>query len=283
MVRLNRSIWTVLAVSCLVGAGVVALLVAGREMPWEGRTSQADPARAESAPLLGQAVAGESAHARPEDPKFARMRARMVEEDLRGPGREIKDAKVLEVMGRIPRQEFVPEGLRNRAYADHPLPIGHDQTISQPYIVALMTQLVEPGAESRALDVGTGSGYQAAVLAEISKEVYSIEIVKPLAEDAEKRLKDLGYKNITVRHGDGYRGWEEKAPFDVIIVAAAPDHVPQPLVDQLAPGGKMVIPVGRYYQQLLVIERDKEGNVHRRPNIPVMFVPMTGEAQRRRE
>ena len=281
MDRPHRSIWTALAVICLLGAVVAALLVAGREMPWEGRTSQADPAQAESTPLLGQAVAGEPARARPEDPKFARLRARMVEEDLRGPGREIKDAKVLEVMGRIPRQEFVPESVKNRAYADHPLPIGHDQTISQPYIVALMTQLVEPGAESRALDVGTGSGYQAAVLAEISKEVYSIEIVKPLAEESRKRLADLGYKNVTVRHGDGYRGWPEKAPFDVIIVAAAPDHVPQPLVDQLAPGGKMVIPVGRFYQQLLVIERDKEGNVHRRPNIPVMFVPMTGEAQDR--
>jgi len=283
MDRPYRSIWTALVVICLVGAGVVALLVAGREMPWEGRTWQADPAPAQTAPLLGQAVAGEPAQARPEDPRFARMRARMVDEDLRGPGREIRSAKVLEVMGRIPRQEFVPENLRTRAYADHPLPIGHDQTISQPYIVALMTQLVEPGAESRALDVGTGSGYQAAVLAEISKEVYSIEIVKPLAEDARKRLQSLGYKNVTVRHGDGYRGWPEKAPFDVIIVAAAPDHVPQPLVDQLAPGGKMVIPVGRYYQQLLVIERDKKGNVHRRPNIPVMFVPMTGEAQRGRE
>ena len=282
MDRPYRSIWTALAVICLVGAVVAALLVAGREMPWEGRTSQADPAPAEAPPLVGQAVAGEPAHVRPEDPRFARMRARMVEEDLRGPGREIRDAKVLRAMGRIPRQEFVSEGLRIRAYADHPLPIGHDQTISQPYIVALMTQLAEPRAESRALDVGTGSGYQAAVLAEISKEVYSVEIVKPLAEEARKRLKDLGYKNVTVRHGDGYRGWPEKAPFDVIIVAAAPDHVPQPLVDQLAPGGKMVIPVGRFYQQLIVIERDEEGTVHQNPNIPVMFVPMTGEAQQRR-
>jgi protein-L-isoaspartate(D-aspartate) O-methyltransferase len=278
MGRRHRSIWTALGMLCLVGAGVVALLL-GREMPWEGRASHADPA-AESTPLVPQAVAAGPARAPGEDSRFARMRGRMVEEDLAE--RDIKDAKVLEVMGRVPRQEFVPEPLRNRAYADHPLPIGHDQTISQPYIVALMTQLAGPRPESRALDIGTGSGYQAAVLAEICKEVYSIEIVKPLAEEAAKRLKGLGYKNITVRHGDGYRGWAEKAPFDVIIVAAAPNHVPQPLVDQLAPGGKMVIPVGRFYQQLLVIERDKEGNVHRKPNIPVMFVPMTGEAQRPR-
>jgi len=283
MNRPNRSVWMALAVICLVGALVAAWLLARGPMPSEGRTSHVDPASAEAPPFLGQALAGEPAGARPEDPKFARMRARMVEEDLRGPGRAIRSAKVLEVMAHVPRHEFVPESLRYRAYADHPLPIGHDQTISQPYIVALMTELVEPTAKGRALDVGTGSGYQAAVLAEICKEVYSIEIVKPLAEEARERLGSLGYKNVTVRHGDGYRGWPEKAPFDVIIVAAAPDHVPQPLVDQLAPGGKLVIPVGRSYQQLLVIERDQQGKVHRRPNIAVMFVPMTGEAQQLRQ
>jgi len=208
----------------------------------------------------------------------------MVRRDLAGPDRDITDQKVLEVMGRVPRQRFVPPTLQAQAYDDNSLRIGHNQTISQPYIVALMTQLVEPKAKSRALDVGTGSGYQAAVLAEICKEVYSIEIVEPLADEAKKRLMDLGYKNVTVRHGDGYRGWPEKAPFDVIIVAAAPGHVPQPLVDQLAPGGKLVIPVGgRFHQQLILIEKDNEGVVHRKPNIPVLFVPMTGEAQRRRQ
>jgi protein-L-isoaspartate(D-aspartate) O-methyltransferase len=145
-----------------------------------------------------------------------------------------------------------------------------------------MTQLADPKPKQRALDVGTGSGYQAAVLAKICREVYSIEIVKPLAEEAGKRLKQLGYKNVTVRDGDGYRGWPEKAPFDVIIVAAAPDHVPQPLVDQLAPGGRLVLPVGGWNQQLIVIEKRKDGTVDRKPNIPVMFVPMTGEAQKRR-
>ena len=216
-----------------------------------------------------------------EDPEFTRARETMVARQLRG--RDIADAKVLEVMGRVPRHRFVPKGLRDAAYADHPLPIGHRQTISQPYIVALMTQLARPKAGSRALDVGTGSGYQAAVLGEICKEVYSIEILKPLADEAGTRLKQLGYKNITVRSGDGYRGWPEKAPFDVIIVAAAPDHVPQPLIDQLAPGGRLVIPVGETYQELVVIEKKQDGTARRTPVIPVMFVPMTGEAEKPRE
>ena len=276
MVRLPRSLSTALRALGLIGLVLLVLLMADSPMsPPSAPDSQADDG------LLARAAAGEPAGERPEEEPFARRRRWMVEHDLAG--RDIKNKKVLAAMGRVRRQEFVPPRLQRSAYADYPLPIGHEQTISQPYIVALMTQLVEPGAESRALDVGTGSGYQAAVLAEICKEVYGIEIVKPLADEAKKRLAALGYKNVTVRHGDGYRGWKDKAPFDVIVVAAAPAHVPQPLVDQLAPGGKMVIPVGRYSQQLVVIERDKEGNVHRRPGLPVRFVPMTGEAQRRRE
>jgi protein-L-isoaspartate(D-aspartate) O-methyltransferase len=212
--------------------------------------------------------------------QFTEARRKMIQRDLAG--RDIKDETVLRAMGKIPRHEFVPDEIRDTAYADHPFPIGHRQTISQPYIVALMTQLVGAKQGMRALDIGTGSGYQAAVLGEICKEVYSIEIVEPLAKEAKKRLADLGYKNITVRHGDGYQGWPDKAPFDVIIVAAAPDHVPQPLIDQLAPGGKLVIPVGQWYQELLLIERDKDGKVHRRRGIGVRFVPMTGEAQKRK-
>ena len=228
---------------------------------------------------VGQSEVDSSASQDERGDAYAQARRRMVERDLRG--RDIENARVLEVMGRVPRHLYVPEAIRDEAYADHPLPIGEKQTISQPYIVALMSQLVEPKKSDRALDIGTGSGYQAAVLGELCKEVYSIEIVKPLAERAKKRLADLGYKNITVRHGDGYQGWKEKAPFDVIIVAAAPDHVPQPLIDQLAPGGKLVIPVGRSYQELLLIEKKKDGTVKRKSVLPVRFVPMTGKAQER--
>jgi len=274
----RRPIWAMLLLTALVATGFAVLVITGGEWLGHVRSSPATPPRAEPPPPA-TIPASPSGDCR-EEPEFVRARERMVRQDLAGPDRDITDRKVLEVMDRVPRQLFVPPRIKTQAYNDHPLPIGHDQTISQPYIVALMTQLAQPKAESRVLDVGTGSGYQAAVLAEICKEVYSIEIVEPLAVEAKKRLADLGYKNITVRHGDGYRGWPEKAPFDVIIVAAAPGHVPQPLVDQLAPGGKLVIPVGgRFSQQLIVIEKDQKGVVHRKPNIPVRFVPMTGEAQ----
>jgi protein-L-isoaspartate(D-aspartate) O-methyltransferase len=183
-------------------------------------------------------------------------------------------------MGKVPRHRFVPKDLEDVAYADHPLPIGEGQTISQPYIVALMTELAKPKPDSVALDVGTGSGYQAAVLAELCKKVYSIEIVESLGKDAKKRLANLGYKNVEVRIGDGYRGWPEHAPFDLIILAAAPEHIPKPLVQQLAPGGRLVLPVGgRFFQNLIVVEKQKDGTTRELNVIPVAFVPMTGEAR----
>ncbi len=206
-------------------------------------------------------------------------RALMVTHHIQARG--IEDPRVLEVMGRVPRQKFVPDALSDQAYDDRPLAIGHGQTISQPYIVALMTELVRPEPGDRALDIGTGSGYQAAILAELTNQVYGIEILPELAVEGAERLKRLGYENVEVRQGDGYRGWPEHAPFDCIIVAAAPDHVPQPLVDQLAPGGRMVIPVGDQFQHLILVEKAQDGSVMERRAVPVRFVPMTGEAKGR--
>jgi protein-L-isoaspartate(D-aspartate) O-methyltransferase len=223
--------------------------------------------------------------AQPERPvdmndQHSKARQTMVERHLRA--RDVADERVLEAMQRIPRHEFVPKDLEDSAYEDRPLPIGAGQTISQPYIVALMTQLANPQPHSRALDIGTGSGYQAAVLSELCERVYSIEIVESLADEAQQRLARLGYDNVQVRAGDGYRGWPQEAPFDVIIVAAAPEHVPQPLIDQLAPGGRMVIPVGKHYQELTIVEKDAEGTTRQWTEAPVAFVPMTGEARRSR-
>ena len=223
-------------------------------------------------------LAGTTAEGSEDERLNALRRLQMVEDQLRG--RDITDAEVLGAMSRVPRHLFVPESLRELAYADRPLPIGNQQTISQPYIVALMTQLAGAKAGAKALDVGTGSGYQAAVLAELVEQVYSIEIVEPLADEARQRLARLGYQNVEVRHGDGYRGWPQHAPFDVIIVAAAADHVPQPLVEQLAPRGRLVMPVGKYFQSLIVVEKQPDGTLRRKTIAPVAFVPMTGEAQR---
>ncbi len=222
---------------------------------------------------------GESATLPDTGARFTAARQAMVEQQLKA--RDIADLRVLDVMSRVPRHLFVPPDERAWAYDDHPLPLGEGQTISQPYIVALMTQLARPKKNSRALDVGTGSGYQAAVLAELVDQVYSIEILCTLADSARQRLTSLGYKNVEVRCGDGYRGWPEKAPFDVIIVAAAPDHVPEPLIQQLAKGGRMVLPVGKSDQELVVVEKDEKGMVRRWNVLPVSFVPMTGEAQKR--
>jgi protein-L-isoaspartate(D-aspartate) O-methyltransferase len=254
----------------LIGA---AILVAG----WWGL--QLLPRRPQPAADRPPAAVKEGSHVGEGSPTvdaMASMRQSMVDQ-LRG--RDITDERVLATMLRVPRHEFVPLHSRNEAYEDGPLPIGHGQTISQPYIVALMTQLVRPKPNERALDVGTGSGYQAAVLAELTQEVYSIEIVCPLADEASARLMSLGYENVTVRCGDGYVGWKEHAPFDVIVVAAAAGHVPKPLIDQLAPGGRMVIPVGDFSQDLRLIEKSSDGSLRETTVAPVRFVPMTGKAR----
>jgi protein-L-isoaspartate(D-aspartate) O-methyltransferase len=203
----------------------------------------------------------------------------MVESQIQARG--ISAPAVLEALAAVPRHRFIPEALAPRAYDDSPLPIGYDQTISQPYVVAFMTEAAALTPDAKVLDIGTGSGYQAAVLAEIVGRVYSIEIVPELAERSRRLLADLGYDNVEVRTGDGYRGWPDEAPFDAIVVAAAPDHVPPALVEQLAVGARLVIPVGRFAQEILIVTKT-EGGSTTEAVLPVRFVPMTGEAQRPR-
>jgi protein-L-isoaspartate(D-aspartate) O-methyltransferase len=201
-------------------------------------------------------------------------RQRMVDEQLRA--RDIRSVSVLDAMRRVPRHRFVPEDERGSAYSDYPLPIGFNQTISQPYIVAFMTEALDVTPEHRVLEIGTGSGYQAAVLGELAKEVFTIEIVEPLAEGARKTLGQLGYKNIHVRAGNGYAGWPEEAPFDRIMVTAAPDAIPPALIDQLKIDGLMAIPVGVGEQTLQVLRRTPSGMTVLK-TLPVRFVPMTGK------
>jgi protein-L-isoaspartate(D-aspartate) O-methyltransferase len=193
-------------------------------------------------------------------------------------GKDALDARVIDAMAQVPREQFLPEETRFLAFQNGPAAIGHGQTISQPYIVALMTDLLEIGPESTVLEVGTGSGYQAAVLSHLAKQVYSLEIIAPLAQLARERLQQLGYANVEVRHGDGYEGWAEHAPYDGIIVTAAAPHVPQPLVDQLKPGANLVIPVGRagWHQELQVIHKGHDGKISIRDVLGVAFVPLTG-------
>ncbi|HKB02137.1 MAG TPA: protein-L-isoaspartate(D-aspartate) O-methyltransferase [Gemmataceae bacterium] len=209
-----------------------------------------------------------------QDPNWSNLRVRMVERQLKARG--IKDERILQAMSKVPRHEFVPERRRVDAYDDGPLPIGHGQTISQPYIVALMTEAIRPKPEHRVLEVGTGSGYQAAVLAELVKDVYTIELVPELADEAKERLKRLGYKNVQTKSGDGYKGWPDAAPFDAIVVTCGADHVPEPLFEQLKPGGVLVIPVGktRAEQSLLAITKDGKGGRTTRDFGPVVFVPL---------
>ncbi len=222
----------------------------------------------------------------PEEDPYAERRSRMVRaievhatSARSALGRPTLDPRVLEVMGRVPRHEFVPRRLRKEAYSDRALPIGSGQTISQPFVVALMTDLLHVGADDVVLEVGTGSGYQAAVLAHLVRRVYSIEILPDLKRTAAERLERLGYENVVTRLGDGYQGWKEHAPFDGILVTAAAESVPPPLIRQLKPGGRMLIPVGRASatQQITLVQKDAEGQVTARALLPVVFVPLTRE------
>lgn len=210
---------------------------------------------------------------------YRRERLRMVEKQIESRG--IKDRTVLDAMRRVPRHRMIPANRRRDPYGDHPVPIGYGQTISQPYIVAYMTEKLNLAADAKVLEVGTGSGYQAAVLAEITPHVYTIEIIPELAERAQSTLQELGYEKVRARQGDGYYGWEAHGPWDAIVVTAAAEHVPPPLVQQLKPGGRMCIPVGSRFgvQYLLLVEKDEDGEVTTRNLMPVRFVPLTRETE----
>ena len=212
--------------------------------------------------------------------EFAGERERMVKEQIAMRG--VTDERVLKAMRKVPREQFVPEQIRGQSYSDGPLPIGYDQTISQPFVVAFMTEKLGLRPTDHVLEIGTGSGYQAAILAELAAKVYTIEIVEPLGKRAEETLQRLGYKNVQVKIGDGYQGWPEHAPFDAVIVTCAPDHVPRPLVEQTKEGGRIVIPVGSAGDQTLYLLEKKNGRLEQRNVLPVSFVPMTGEASRPR-
>jgi protein-L-isoaspartate(D-aspartate) O-methyltransferase len=252
---------------------------------WSSREKWNRFERAFGALLLAWTFQPDAVYAQTKD-EFQRARERMVRVEIAGSlfGRTpVKDESVLRAMRTVPRHKFVPEALQKRAYSDRPLPIGAGQTISQPYIVGFMTEALRPKPGHVILEIGTGSGYQAAVLAEVVEQVYSIEIVPALGKRAAALLEALEYKNIHLRVGDGYLGWPEHAPFDGIIVTAAPDHIPQPLIDQLKPGGRLVIPVGPEgrTQTLLVIEKQPDGSLVRQKLMLVRFVPFTGEQHER--
>ena len=206
------------------------------------------------------------------------QRQAMVDQQIAARG--VSDPATLEAMRTVPRHEFLPLRLRDEAYMDYPLPIGHGQTISQPYIVAFMTEAISPQPGEKILEIGAGSGYQAAILAQMGADVYTVEIVEPLAEMARQTLERLGYRNAHVLHGDGFRGWPEHAPFDAIIVTCAPDKIPPDLVAQLKDGGRMIIPVGGGMEQELILLRKQGGKIEQQSILPVRFVPMTGEGSK---
>lgn len=220
---------------------------------------------------------GGMAKNKPKLDDFAEIRSHMVDSQIKARG--VNDCLVLNALSKVERHLYVPENLQQFAYADEPLPIGYGQTISQPYIVAYMTEALKLQPDHHVLEIGTGSGYQAAILAEIVSQVYTIEIVEPLALESQNNLFKNGYRNIHFKIGDGYQGWPEAAPFDAIIVTAAPPEIPQPLIDQLKEGGKMIIPIGVGYQKLILLTK-KEGEIIQESLLPVRFVPMTGKIQK---
>jgi protein-L-isoaspartate(D-aspartate) O-methyltransferase len=207
--------------------------------------------------------------------KYFRQRKTMVEQQIKDRG--IRNKKVLDALMNVPRHKFVPEEYKSYSYDDRPLPIGYNQTISQPYIVAYMTEILNPDSTKKVLEIGTGSGYQAAILSLLYKDVYTVEIIEALGEKAKKVFDEEGYNNVKVKIGDGYQGWKEYAPFDAIIVTCAPTNIPQPLVEQLAEGGKMIIPVGEHYNQVLYLLEKRNGKIHKTETLPVVFVPMMRE------
>ncbi len=284
--------WRSVAVvwALVIAALLLLSLMLGGSEP-EPPVPAAEPAVTTAAPTPSseskpdtEGAASPSSWPRPRFEELQRQRDRMVTSQITSGGyfrESVTDAAVLAAMRNVPRHKFVPAQQVRRAYDDTPLAIGYGQTISQPYIVALMTELLAVRAGERVLEIGTGSGYQAAVLAELTPHVYSIEIVEPLAKEATRRLTELGYTTVQTRMGDGYDGWPEHAPFDAIIVTCAAGHVPPPLWEQLKPGGRMVIPVGGVYetQRLLVLTKEADGGRKSRNVLPVRFVPMTGKMQ----
>ena len=268
--RAGKRLWPWVVAGALL---LASLLAAGSLVRDRFQASPAGPAGASAQPSRQGDATSQVAQ---EDGERLEERMDMVERQIRSRG--VSDQAVLQAMERVPRHAFVPDEYLSQAYADHPLPIGYGQTISQPYIVALMTELLQLTSDDRVLEIGTGSGYQAAILGEVVDEVYTVEIIEELAGRAAQVLKEQGYDNVHVRHADGYYGWEEHAPYDAIIVTAAPDHIPQPLVQQLKEGAKLVIPVGPPggYQTLWEISK-VDGEIQKRNVTGVLFVPLTGE------
>ena len=278
MARKAKTLLRALTIAVFVSMGAAAPLAA-LGTPSGGTSGESGESGGESAGETSAEQKSGGQEADPQAEEAAELRRSMVEQQIEKRG--VDDSLVLEAMRSVPRHRFVPSGTMRKAYADQPRPIGHGQTISQPYIVAYMTEMLQLEPGEKVLEIGTGSGYQAAVLAEITDRVWSIEIIEDLADTAKQRLRQLGYQEVRTRQGDGYYGWESAAPFDGIIVTAAAGHIPPPLIDQLTSDGRMIIPIGGTYevQSLMLVEKSEDGEVTTERLMPVRFVPMTGAAQ----